>query len=99
MLRAISKLVLKFSMLLSFAVPAWSQESGIGRGTTPDIHRTEASACDSALNSARSEAMRQAAAAMASPPTITEEKCQCQSNKDQTRWSCTAFVNWRKSNK
>lgn len=74
---------------------ALAQNSGMGRATSNDIYATESAACDSALNSARQNAMQQARAAMVTP-VITNEKCECRQNESRTKWSCVAWVNWEK---
>ncbi len=73
---------------------------GVGHGSSGAMmFHTRAQACEVAINSAEADAINQAKAKATNKYgnahyNINEKKCECNSNKDGTKWECTGFVAW-----
>lgn len=73
---------------------------GVGHGSTMGMtFSTRAQACEVSINSAEADAINQAKAKTSNKYgnahyNINEKKCECNSNKDGTKWECTGFVAW-----
>lgn len=79
---------------------AYAAQGGVGHGSTGGMmFHTRAQACEVAINSAEADAINQAKRKATNKYgnanyNIIEKKCECNSNKDGTKWECTGFAVW-----
>lgn len=88
------------SIAMSASQSVYAAPHGVGHGSTMGMtFSTRAQACEVSINSAEADAINQAKAKTSNKYgnahyNINEKKCECNSNKDGTKWECTGFVAW-----